>query len=180
MDKKLLRKLYLEKRNTFSESELDVFAQRLTEQLFNKIIEQEAKSVFVFLPIPDKKEFNTYFLIQKLWEAEIEVSVPISNFTTSKMLPALFSSETELVEKKYGILEPKCPNYIQSEVLDLAVVPLLISDSDKNRVGYGGGFYDRFLGDHSKIYKLGVSFFEPIDKIEGLDKNDVQLDEVVF
>ena len=83
-------------------------------------------------------------------------------------------------EKKYGISEPRNPIYIKEYKNALAIVPLLAHDKSNFRVGYGGGFYDRFFQQQTNMYKLGVSFFAPVDFIDDLDTFDIRLDKVLF
>lgn len=180
MTKDSLRKEYLEKRDRFTKVALDGLSTRLTNDIYDFIIESKSSVVFLFLPIADKNEFDSFALIQRLWEAGVKVCVPVSNFKTKTMIPVSFTSETSLEQKKYGILEPQGKKEVDCGKIDLALVPLLVSDMKKNRLGYGGGFYDRFLSENKHIYKLGVSFFEPIDEIPGLGVHDVSLDKVIY
>ena len=136
--------------------------------------------VHVFLPSKKNKEFDTLPLIKLLWESDIKVVVPISDFKSKKMRSAAFDPNTELEEKKYGILEPKAPVFINEYSIDLILVPLLVADDFRNRIGYGGGFYDRYLNSNSDIYKLGISFFDPINTIIPTSEFDVPLDQVIF
>ena len=63
------------------------------------------------------------------------------------------------------------------ENLDLIFIPLLAYDLEGHRVGYGKGYYDRFLKLTNKSsLKIGLSFFDPINKIQDIDDNDVKLD----
>ena len=63
------------------------------------------------------------------------------------------------------------------EELDLIFVPLLAYDKKGHRVGYGKGYYDRFLKEcKDDCIKIGFSFFEPEDSIEGVNRHDVKLD----
>jgi 5-formyltetrahydrofolate cyclo-ligase len=63
----------------------------------------------------------------------------------------------------------------------LVFVPLLISDAQNYRVGYGKGFYDRFLSNCRKdCKKIGLNFFKPIAKINNIDQFDIALDDVIY
>lgn len=63
-----------------------------------------------------------------------------------------------------------------TEKIDMVLVPLLAFDKMGNRVGYGKGFYDRFLAECKiSCKRIGISFFDPIEKIEEVDGNDISL-----
>jgi 5-formyltetrahydrofolate cyclo-ligase len=80
---------------------------------------------------------------------------------------------------QWGILEPNPQSAIRYPLseIDLVIVPLLGFDKQGNRVGYGKGFYDRFLARcRSNVIKVGVSFFDPIDGISDITPLDIRLD----
>lgn len=180
MTKEEQRKYYLQQRNNFSQKEIRNLNERLTQEIFNFIKASKVSSVFLFLPIKERNEFDTFPLINLLWHAGVKVAVPVSDFKNHEMRLAVFNVGTELVEKKYGILEPAKAEFIHSGDIELALVPLLIADKKNNRLGYGGGFYDRFLSQNKHIYKLGVSYFKPVHEIAGLEDHDVPLDKVIY
>ena len=65
--------------------------------------------------------------------------------------------------------------------IDVVLVPLLCSDGQGYRVGYGKGFYDRFLVKcRPDCRKIGLSYFPPVDRIEDVTESDVKMDEVVL
>ena len=69
---------------------------------------------------------------------------------------------------------------IDENLFEVIFVPLLAFDKQGDRVGYGGGYYDNFLGNiKQNAIKIGLSFFEPIDKIMDTEKHDIKLDYVV-
>ncbi len=84
---------------------------------------------------------------------------------------------TIIKENKYGIPEPVSSQFTSSSILDIIFIPLLAYDQSGYRVGYGKGFYDRYLGNCDKdLFKIGLSPFEPIKSISNIDKFDVPLD----
>ena len=98
----------------------------------------------------------------------------------SKLEHYLLSDQTLLKENDYGIPEPLSGIKINPSEIDVVFLPLLVFDRQGHRVGYGKGYYDRFLAECRKeTIKVGISFFEPIDKIEDIDKNDIAMDFVV-
>lgn len=89
---------------------------------------------------------------------------------------------TELVENRWGVPEAVSSDQssMTTDQVDLVIVPLLAYDARGYRVGYGKGYYDRFLADcRPDVRKIGVSFFEPVPQIEDVDEFDVRLDACV-
>ncbi|WP_317168009.1 5-formyltetrahydrofolate cyclo-ligase [Blattabacterium cuenoti] len=88
-----------------------------------------------------------------------------------------FDEKTFLRVNQYGILEPRKKNIIPPDLIEVIFIPLLVFDNKGYRVGYGKGFYDRFIRlCKNNVIKIGLSFFSPVKKIEPLHKNDLILD----
>jgi len=84
--------------------------------------------------------------------------------------------DTKLHERSFGVLEPEEPSFIDESQIDVVLVPLLAFDSNGYRVGYGGGYYDRFLSRIPNALKIGVSLFSAVESISDNDKYDIPLD----
>mgnify|MGYP003575184065 FL=1 len=81
---------------------------------------------------------------------------------------------------EWGITEPVSGVEVLPEQLDIVLIPLLVYDKKGNRVGYGKGFYDRFLSEcRSDAMKVGLSFFEPVDLISDANELDIPLDACI-
>lgn len=178
MNKSALRKEALNKRNALSGQELDALNKKLLKQ-FKTIDFSEINSLHIFLPIIAKKEPNTFLLIEWLQEnhPEIQIIVPKANFDTNLMHNYVFTKKTKLINNEYHIPEPKDG----AEFLgtpDLVIIPLLTFDKKGYRVGYGKGFYDRFLQNRS-TQKMGLSFFDATEEIIDVHLNDIRLDKCI-
>ena len=89
----------------------------------------------------------------------------------------LLPCNTKIKKNEYNIPEPVNGLNVPTEMIDVVFVPLLAYDKQGNRVGYGKGFYDKFLSEcKSNVVKIGFSFFEPEEIIEDVFENDVKLD----
>ena len=89
----------------------------------------------------------------------------------------LLTDQTPLKENRRGIPEPVSGIKIKPEQIDIVFVPLLIFDLKGHRVGYGQGYYDRFLAQcGAKTVKVGLSFFDPVPEIKDVNAYDVPLD----
>ena len=165
----------MKKRQELSSSEFEENSSRLIQNTIELIKKYELKFVHCFLPIHTKDEINTSPIIQYCWKNNINVVVPVSNFKEGTMRNAAFSSDTITKQTKYNITEPINPIWIENDKIDLVITPLLAFDLKGYRVGYGKGFYDRFLKNTNAL-KIGLSFFEAEDLIEDSDKHDIRLD----
>lgn len=176
MNKSQLRALYKSKRNQLSEVEIQKFSQKILQNLKSMAIWE--KSVFhVFVPIVQNHEVNTFPIIEYLHENGKTVLVP--KVEGDKMHSCLIDVDTEWTVGKFHVPEPlDCQ--ISDLPIDVILMPMLVCDLSGNRIGYGGGYYDRFLGDIKyPILKLGLSFFSPIDQKFEIFTQDVPLDYCV-
>lgn len=178
MNKKDLRKAYLSKRKELTIQECEVFSQQISTLFFESIELKLVQWVHLFLPIVKNNEVDTWKIID-IFRKEfphIQLVIPKSDFSNNTMQHFLFTEETTLEENKYGILEPINGIQVEEKQLDLIITPLLVFDKQGFRVGYGGGFYDRFFEKCQKgVLKIGVCFDENIEKISDINPYDKAL-----
>ncbi|MGK0210780.1 MAG: 5-formyltetrahydrofolate cyclo-ligase, partial [Polaribacter sp.] len=132
----------------------------------------ESSNYHLFLSISEKKEINTEYLLHILQGRDKSVIVPKSDFSSGELKHILLQDSTRLQPSSYGIPEPVSGIEIQVSIIDVVFVPLLVFDIEGNRVGYGKGFYDRFLAQCSaNTIFIGLSFFEaePLMENSSLD-----------
>lgn len=180
MHKLDVRKLYWENIKNISLEEHKEKSENIASLFFSKIDLTQLRSIHVFLPILKNKEINTWNIINQIWKLypPIKVIVSKSDFTSLEMVNYLLTPNDELVINKMGIPEPIHQNIDQSN-LDLILIPLLGFDKRGNRVGYGKGFYDRFLQKYPKVIRIGLSFFDPVNQIEDNTDLDIALHYVI-
>jgi 5-formyltetrahydrofolate cyclo-ligase len=180
MTKKELRKYYTEKRLLLSPEQLETISENICHLAFSNF-QLEKKKISLFLPIERKKEINTYEIWEKALSFDAEVAVPKVNFKTNELTQILFDSKDQLEISAFGIPEPKKGRVIAAEHFDIIFVPLLAIDQFGNRVGYGKGYYDRFLKKCSTRCKfVGLTHFDEIqDQIEGVQLTDIKLDACI-
>jgi len=180
MNKSSLRKHYLTKRKILSQEEIKAKSERIKDLFFQEINLETVKYLHVFLPIQKQNEIDTYLIIRELQSIYSEIKIVVSRIipSTFEMQHFLFDEEN-LTQNHWGILEPSGENLveIQPNQIDLVIIPLLIFDQQGNRVGYGKGFYDRFLQQcRPETLKIGVCLEEPIGQIEDVNNFDVKMD----
>jgi 5-formyltetrahydrofolate cyclo-ligase len=176
MNKEELRKLYSEKRMALSPRELERFSESVCHLLFSNF-RLDNKTVSLFLPIERKKELNTYMILEKALSFDAKVAVPKVNADTGDLKHIMFENFEQLETSKLGIPEPQKGRVVAAEHFDIVFVPLLAVDQHGNRVGYGEGFYDRFLSKCSpRTQFIGLSHFPPIEEsFENVAAHDIRL-----
>ncbi|NER14451.1 5-formyltetrahydrofolate cyclo-ligase [Leptobacterium flavescens] len=174
-----LRKKYKLFRRGLSEELIDTYSIQIANQILTLPIWN--KTYFhLFLSIREQKEVETSFILNVLQGKDKEVLISQSDFNSGEMRHFLLTDNTRIRKNKYNIPEPEDGIEISEDRIEVVFVPLLAFDKNGNRVGYGKGFYDRFLAKcRQETLKIGLSFFEVEDTIEDTDINDVNLDYCV-
>lgn len=179
MNKADLRLKYKALRNSLSESEIE----KMSVAVANKVLELpiwEKTYFHIFLPITEQKEINTEFILHILSGKDKEILVSKADFTTRNMTHFLLTDNTRIRKNQYNIPEPVDGIEVPPTKIDVVIVPLLAFDKKGHRVGYGKGFYDKFLLEcKPDAIKIGLSFFEPEELITNLFEGDIQLDYCV-
>tara|TARA_B100001057_G_scaffold501295_1_gene623404 strand:- start:18481 stop:19056 length:576 start_codon:yes stop_codon:yes gene_type:complete len=179
-NKSELRNKYSFMRKSLSIKQIEESSLSISNKLF-KIPIWDKKFYHIFLTSKKKKELNTNFIQDILFKKNKSVVVP-KMIDKNSLEHVLLTEKTVLKENSFGILEPFSQNdkIVEPSILDVVIIPLIIFDLYGNRVGYGKGYYDRFLKTCRKdIIKIGISFFEPVDSIIDVSKNDVSLDYAI-
>ena len=175
MVKAEIRKQALKDRLRLKDSNYHALNKSLLKQ-FKTLDFSQIKTLHIFLPITEKKEPDTFLLIEWLNEThpETKIIVPKADFETALMTHHEYLGEKDLKKNLYNILEPQKANLHEGEI-DMVIIPLLAFDKQGYRVGYGKGFYDRFLQDIN-AQKIGLSLQPAIEKIDDVNEHDIKLD----
>jgi 5-formyltetrahydrofolate cyclo-ligase len=183
MKKSELRIKYKNLRQQLSENEIEEMSVAIANEILNLDIWHNTY-FHVFLPITEQKEVNTECILHLLSGKDKEIVVSQSDFETRSMTHFLLTDATTIKKNSYNIPEPVDGPETSGEVpvtkIDVVFVPLLAYDTKGNRVGYGKGFYDKFLSNcKPETIKIGLSFFEAEEAIADVFDNDVKLDYCV-
>jgi 5-formyltetrahydrofolate cyclo-ligase len=177
MTKNELRNIYKQKRLGISSKEKlkldDLLLLQLQTFNFDGI-----ETLLTFWPLANMAEPNTHLYSGYLRHVveNLKIAYPVSNFITNTMSAKLIDEETVYTTNSYGITEPKAGQIINPIDIDLIFVPLLACDKQGFRVGYGKGFYDRFLNQcKDDVVLMGFSYFEPVDLITDTNEFDIPL-----
>ncbi|ERL25841.1 MULTISPECIES: 5-formyltetrahydrofolate cyclo-ligase [unclassified Leptotrichia] len=177
LEKNKIRKEILKKRNNLSIEEVEKKSDLIIENL-GKFI-KNAENIMIFMDMKNEVK------ITKLMELYPEKSFFIPKITDSKNREMKINKyeENELVLHKFGYYESSSSDFYNENILDIVIVPAVVFDLEKNRIGFGGGYYDTFLKkireENKKILFIGICYdFQIIEKVP-TEEHDVVLDFVV-
>ena len=176
MLKKELRIKYKTLRKELTEIEIEEKSLAIANEIL-KLPIWEKTYFHLFLPISEQKEINTEFILHLLSGKDKEILVSKSDFESRSMIHFLLTDNTKIKKNEYNIPEPVDGLEVHATKIDVVFVPLLAYDKKGNRVGYGKGFYDKFLAEcKPETIKIGLSFFEPEELILDVFESDILLD----
>ncbi len=174
-------------RNSFKEKRLQLTTAQIEKMddlmliHFQKLSIDIPALIMTYSPIKKFNEFDpqliTDYCYFKKPDQQLFYPVVIEEGENCEMRAVIVDDNTFFETNKYGIDEPiDGIDMIPSEI-DMFIVPLLAFDKKGNRVGYGKGYYDRFLKQCRKdCIKVGFSYFDAVEKIEDFNKYDIKLD----
>ncbi|WP_271765569.1 5-formyltetrahydrofolate cyclo-ligase [Aquimarina algiphila] len=176
MNKKELRTHYKTLRSQLSDEEVENLSVDIANQLLQLPI-WEKSYYHIFLPIEKQKEINTEYILHILQGKDKNILVSKSNFENNTLEHFLLTDGTKLEVNSWGIPEPVDGIQIPEKKIEVVFIPLLAFDHIGNRVGYGKGFYDKFLAKcNSDTLKIGLSFFDAEKEIQNVIPTDIGLD----
>ena len=146
---------------------------------FQKINVPFVSLMLSFYPVPQHNEIDTFPVTRymQFQNPGMQVAYPKTDISTST-IKAIVCDEDDAFEcNAYNIPEPVSSQAVHPSEIDLVLLPLLAFDQQGYRVGYGKGFYDRFLQHCRKdCVKVGLSYFDAVPSIEDANEFDVPLD----
>ncbi len=176
-----MRKEYISLRNNISSDNLHSKSQMIVEMLNELDLVKRAELIMCYVSFGS--EVFTHEIINTWLSQGKQVCVPRVLKTKGKSMEAVkISSLEELVPGTYGVLEPTSgqKNIVSPDSIDVVIVPGCAFDINRNRMGYGAGYYDRFLELISdNCLKVGVAFdFQIMDEIP-CEEHDIPMDVII-
>ena len=156
--------------------------QSVTQQALNLIEQRQAKNIALYFSFDG--EISTKALIQSLWMQNKNVYLPVlHHFTKHHLLFLHYLHDTPMKQNQFGIWEPKLnvQNVLPLNELDILFTPLVAFDKQGNRLGMGGGFYDRTLQNWQNKSFIPVGLAHQCQQVENLPTEhwDVQLFDIL-
>jgi 5-formyltetrahydrofolate cyclo-ligase len=176
MDKKQLRREIREKKRAMTEAEIQEKSCRLGELFANSQLYRSAKTIYGYLPY--NQEVRTVPMLEKAIADGKKVAVPKVYGDEMKFI---YLDDLSAVEKGYaGIPEPVADGPVADDETALVLMPGLAFDRDGHRIGYGGGFYDKFLAQEPNHPTLALCYdFQMLPKLQ-TEEFDIPVDQVLW
>lgn len=177
MNKKEARTIYKKKRLSLSVKDMTRYDDLMLIQ-FQGLDLPFVDNLFSYWPIEENNEPATHHYIGYLRfkNPGLQVAYPKSDFSQQVMRAVIADLDTPFKKHEFNIYEPESDQVMAPEAIDMVFVPMLICDSRGYRVGYGRGFYDRYLAQcQPGCIKVGFSYFEPVDSLDDANEFDVPL-----
>lgn len=177
-DKGRLRKLALSKRDNLSETERKEFSETIAKRLLSLPEIEKADIIMCYRSF--RSEADTAEIVENLFQLGKTLCFPVCE---KAGIMHAFSpiDENSWIAGKMGIMEPdrEKSRLISPEDIELLICPLVAFDNQKNRIGYGGGYYDRYLPRCEKAVKIGIAFeAQRVEKIDP-DQYDKAMDIII-
>lgn len=177
-EKKVLRDKVLSKRDRLDKEMKEFFDLKIFSNLKALDLYKNAKNIFIYVSY--KSEIDTLNIINHAIEDNKNIFIP-KTYKDKSMKAINIRSLDDLKKNKLGILEPVNEDYvINKKDIDLIIVPGAVFDKFGNRIGYGGGYYDRYLEEiKNKKNKVSILYdFQIVDKIEA-EEHDIKVDILI-
>jgi 5-formyltetrahydrofolate cyclo-ligase len=178
MTKKQLRNIFRKKRDAVSQTDKMKWDDLLLIQ-FQTIEMPFLDYVLSFYPIEANNEPNTFLITDYLHfrNPHLQICYPKTNLNDGSMHAVVCNADSIFEANDLNIPEPLDTEIADASAIDLVIIPMLAFDEKGNRVGYGKGYYDRYLKEcRIDCLKIGFSYFEPVAQIDDANEFDVPLD----
>ena len=175
--KNSLRQEILSKRLSLTESQIKRYSDTIYHSVATLIEKHNVKTIGLYYPIQNEVDITP--LYQNLWDLNKDLYLP--SIKKSRLEFIRFNKDDELITGAYNIPIPKQQNHIiREEIPQFIIIPCVACDTRRFRLGYGKGFYDRFLSQAGKnSFKLGVCYELQLVKNLPAESHDIQLDVII-
>lgn len=176
LDKTALRKEIREKKRAMAQEDIRLRSQRLTEKFLQSDSYNNAKTIYGYLPY--NQEVLTWDLLRRAMEDGKRVAVPK---VYEKEMKFIYITDFSQVSTGYcGIPEPVEDGPVAEDREALVLMPGLAFDREGHRIGYGGGFYDRFLSDEPNHPTIALCYDFQVQEDLPVEEFDIPVDMVIW
>ena len=180
LDKDIIRKDFLSQRLSLTALQCREASENICTQFFQHLPLAGVTTLHCFLSLEKKNEPDTSLMIDQLKKNYPKIRIAVPAVDEHVMKHFLLDQSVKWEVNKWGIRQPMAGITVGDDQIDVVLVPMIICDRMGNRVGYGKGYYDRFLVNSRKsCLKIGLSFFEPLQEVIAVAAHDIPLDGCV-
>lgn len=174
MNKVLLRELTRKMRDSMLPEDAIAHSKIIEKQLLSDENYKSAKSLFIYVSFGN--EVRTYGVIMNAKKTGKKVYIPK---IVGGEMKAVECDLKCLMPNKFGVMEPSTYNIADAKNIDICITPGVVFDCDKNRIGYGRGYYDRFFDKYPDIYKIGLAYDIQVVKEIETQPHDIKMDKII-
>ncbi len=167
--KQQIRRQAKAQRQALSENQAAQWSRQIARRLLESLDWPKIRTLHTFLPIKQFAEVDTFLILRQIWQQHPNVAT--YTFAASPdhyLATAEINDATPLAENQRGIPEPVGGPIAEMPSFDVILVPLLAFDPHLNRIGFGEGYYDRFLADHPQAKFVGLAY--EMSKVELIER----------
>ena len=175
-----IRRSLLKRRRSLLKGDQKQNSRRINTQLINEIEGRDLKKILVYQPFDNEPSINK--TIELSWQKDIKVYIP-KVISKEEIIINRFRKESNMSNNKYGIKESDDLETAEFNEIDVAVLPLVGIDVNGFRLGYGGGYYDRFFDQKGELARkpfiIGLGYAFQILEISFAENHDLKFDLVI-
>ena len=175
-----IRRSLLKRRRSLSKEELKQVSYEINTHLINEIQNRDLKKILVYQSIDNEPSIEQ--TTELAWQKDIEVYIP-KVISKEKIIINRLRKNSSYSKNKFGIKESNDLDTVELAEIDLAVLPLVGIDLNGFRLGYGGGYYDRFFNQGSELSRkpfiIGVGYAFQVLEVSFAEDHDLKCDSVI-
>ena len=175
LDKKALRREIGQKKRAMAAAEIAAYSRNLAEKLYETEEYKQARAIYAYLPY--NQEVRTWEIVERAWKDGKRVAVP--KVYGDEMRFLWLTDFNQIAPGGWNIPEPTFDAPVAEDATALVLMPGLAFDPEGHRVGYGGGFYDKYLEAHPGHRLVALCYpFQLLDHLE-VEEHDIPVDRVI-
>ena len=175
-----IRRSLLKRRRSLSKEELKQVSFEINTHLINEIQNRDLKKILVYQSIDNEPSIEQ--TTELAWQKDIEVYIP-KVISKEKIIINRLRKNSSYSKNKFGIKESNDLDTVELDEIGLAVLPLVGIDINGFRLGYGGGYYDRFFNQESELSRkpfiIGVGYAFQVLEVSFAEDHDLKCDSVI-
>ena len=179
-EKSVIRKKLLDFRSALDAEEVSDHSQQIVARLMKSDLLSASESILFYWPLQGKNEIDLRSILPLLRNTTKELYLPVINRISDRsMIARRIETESDLDLGPFSTQEPRNGKMISPDKLDLVIIPGIAFDRSGTRIGYGGGFYDRYLPKCTDAIFLGVCMRIMLQDLLPREGHDVAVNHIL-